>query len=310
MKSLNFITVVEPQRRRDTEKASVGRAKICVRFILLSLRLCASVVICFGVSQAQRIAILTPDNADASRQFAEKLETALAEKHKILDDSLSETAFRSAAPDNPFNLTTGDSKRIGAVIGCDYFLLLRSANLRRSSTQRPEYYESNAVIYAVSSRTGRLVLWKLQHFEAGKPVNAAKMLVDSINVLASDISAALKATLRSEINAPVPPQLEEVPDADSPEAKNFRAPIPYRRIKPEYTAEAGLYDIKATVDILVDTDATGAITRTEIVRWAGYGLDESVERAVRQMNWRPAERNGKTLPMRFLVRYNFKKMTE
>jgi hypothetical protein len=25
------------------------------------------------------------------------------------------------------------------------------------------------------------------------------------------------------------------------------------------------------------------------------------------MNWRPAERNGKTLPMRFLLRYNFKK---
>lgn len=257
---------------------------------------------------AQRIAILTPDKADASKQFAGKLETALAEKHKVLDDSLSETAFRSVSPDNPFNLTTEESKRIGTVIGCDYFLLLRSANLRRSSTQRPEYYESNAVIYAVSSRTGKLVYWKLQRFEAAKPAAAAKMLGDSIPSLVSEISTTVKTSTRSELDMTSPPKIEEVPDADSPEAKNFRAPIPYRRIKPDYTAEAGLYDVKATVDILVDTDAAGAITRTEIVRWAGYGLDESVDKAARQMNWRPAERNGKTLPMRFLLRYNFKKV--
>ena len=257
---------------------------------------------------AQEVAILTPDKADVSRAFAEKLETALAEKHKVIDDSLSETAFKSTAPENPFNLTTEQSKRIGAVIGCDYFVLLRSAALRRRSAQRPEYYESTAVIYAVSSRTGRLVFWKLQRFEAGKPADAAVMLNKSVEGLATEISATLKATTISEINEPALPQIEEVPDADSPEAKNFRAPIPYRRVKPAYTNEAALYDIAATVDILVDADASGTITRTEIVRWAGYGLDASVERTVRQMNWRPAERNGKTLPMRFLLRYNFKKI--
>ena len=101
--------------------------------------------------------------------------------------------------------------------------------------------------------------------------------------------------------------MEELPDDNSPAAKNFRAPIPYRRIKPEYTTDAYLYDIKATVDIMVDLGHNGSILRTEIVRWAGYGLDESVEKAVRSMKWRPAERNGKPLPMRFLLRYNFKK---
>ena len=59
---------------------------------------------------------------------------------------------------------------------------------------------------------------------------------------------------------------------------------------------------------MVDLDANGNILRTDVVRWAGFGLDESVEKTVRSMNWRPAERNGKTLPMRFLVRYNFKKI--
>jgi hypothetical protein len=45
-----------------------------------------------------------------------------------------------------------------------------------------------------------------------------------------------------------------------------------------------------------------------ITRWAGFELDESVAKAVRSMNWRPAERNGKPLPVRFLLRYNFKKI--
>ena len=84
--------------------------------------------------------------------------------------------------------------------------------------------------------------------------------------------------------------------------------MPYKRIKPEYTRTAYLYDAKGTVDISVDIDQNGAVKGTEIVRWTGYGLDEAVIEAVRKMNWRPAERGGKTLPMRVLLRYNFTKI--
>ena len=295
--------------RFETQSRKVAKSQWeIIKKIFASLHLCVFALIFSSLTSAQRVAILAPDRADTSRSFAEKLETALSEKLKIIDDSLSETAYRSAAIENPFNLTTDESKRIGAVIGCEYFVLVRASTLRRSSSQRPEYYESNAVIYAASSRTGRLVLWRLLRFEAGKTADAAKLLDRSVESLATQISTTLNATTKSEFVEPTASQIEEVPDADAPEAKNFRAPVPYRRIKPEYTAEAGLYDIKATVDILVDLDAGGTITRTEISRWAGFGLDESVERAVRQMNWRPAERNGKTLPMRFLLRYNFKKI--
>jgi TonB family protein len=79
-------------------------------------------------------------------------------------------------------------------------------------------------------------------------------------------------------------------------------------MKPDYTPQAALHDVTATVDILVDVGASGVVIRTRIVRWAGFGLDESVEKTVRAMNWRPAERNGKSVPMRFLLRYNFKKL--
>jgi hypothetical protein len=66
--------------------------------------------------------------------------------------------------------------------------------------------------------------------------------------------------------------------------------------------------VAATVDIEVDLDAAGQVLRTEIVRWAGFGLDEAVTTAVRAMNWRQAERSGKPLPIRFLLRYNFRKV--
>ena len=303
MRSQSFIIGFETQRRQVAKpQRKLAKATFA------SLHLYVFALIFSSTLTAQRVAILTPDKVDASRAFAEKLESALADNHKVVDDSLSETAYRSVTTENPFNLTTDESRRIGAVIGCDYFVLVRAATLRRSSTLRSEYYESHAIIYAISSRTGRLVFWRLEHFEAGKPADAIKLMNGSVEGLATEISTTLKTTAKSEIAEPAPPPIEEVPDANSPEAKNFRAPVPYRRIKPAYTTEAGFYDIKATVDILVDLDAAGAITRTENVRWAGFGLDESVEQVVRQMNWRPAERNGKTLPMRFLLRYNFKKI--
>ena len=84
--------------------------------------------------------------------------------------------------------------------------------------------------------------------------------------------------------------------------------MPYKRIKPEYTPAAYLYGIAATVDAEVSIDANGDVKRIDITRWAGYGLDESVIAAIRQMNWRPGERGGKPLPMRVLLRYNFTKI--
>ncbi len=265
------------------------------------------VVIAFPVS-AQRVAILTPDKAASSIIFSKTLEDELQKDFKVLDTSLGETAFLSSPPETPFNLTTADAKNIGEAIGSEFFILIKSATQRRSSYLRPEYYESFAAIYVVSSRTGRLIFWKLSSFNEQKPEISKKNLTDAAPSLASEIIRNVRLAAPAEMSEPVPLRLEEVPEEKSPAAKNFRSPVPYRRIKPEYTAEASLYDVKATVDIVVDLDADGAILRTEIVRWAGFGLDESVEKAVRTMNWRPAMRKGKFLPMRFLVRYNFTKV--
>lgn len=277
---------------------------ICGAFFLLTAH-CSLLTL-----HAQKLAVLVPEKTEQSVNFTEKLETSLSAKLKILDGSLSETAFREENYENPFNLTTIESKIIAARIGCDYFLLVKAQNQRRSTFGRPEFYESYAAVYVVSARTGRLVFWKLNSFEAEAPASADKKLFASADDLSSEIFEKLKQTGKNELNDKRAQNIEELPAENSVETKNFRPPLPYKRIKPEYTPLASLYYVEATVDIEIEVDETGKLLKTEIVRWAGFGLDESVTDAIRKMQWRPASRDGKFLPMRVLLRYNFRKLTD
>ena len=258
-------------------------------------------------SHAQKIAILTPEKTGLSESFAERNAASLKEKFKVLNSSLSEAAFLSAGVEKPFNMTTEEGKIVGSAIGCDFFLLVKSETLRRYSSKKKEYFESFAAVFVVSARTGRLVFWKLQTFNGFDSKSSEKLLFDSIEDLAKEIEGKILQSAKEELNKK-PTGFEEIPDADSPDAKNFRSPLPYRRISPQYTSTAYLYSVAATVDIEVDFDENGKILRTEIVRWAGFGLDESVTETVGKMNWRPATRAGKPLPVRVLLRYNFKKI--
>ena len=275
---------------------------ICAAFFLLTAHC--------SLLTAQKLAVLVPEKTAQSVNFAEKLETSLSVKFKILDSSLSETAFRTENYANPFNLSTGEAKTIGARVGCDYFLLVKASNQRRSTFAKPEFYEAYAAVYVVSARTGRLVFWKLKSFEAEGEAKAEKELLASTDDLSAEIFEKLKQIGKDELNDKRAQNIEELPAEESAETKNFRPPLPYKRIKPEYTPLASLYFVEATVDIEIEVDETGKLLKTEIVRWAGFGLDESVTDAIKKMQWRPASRNGKFLPMRVLLRYNFKKLAE
>lgn len=257
-----------------------------------------------GVS-AQRIAIIQPDREGQIAEFAETFRKSLSSDFKVLDDSLTESAYRSVEIADPFNLSTAEARSIGEVTGSDHFILVRSAVQRRAALDRPPYFEAYAVVYLVDSRTGQLRYWKLERAEGPTPEKAKDKLLDRTSQLSKSLAKELKAKRFSMIRDP---RFAEVPAEDSPDAKGLRTPVPYRRLRPEYTELASLYGVKATIDIEVDIDADGSIARTSIERWAGYELEESVEKAVRSMNWRPAERNGKTLAMRVLLRYNFTKI--
>lgn len=273
--------------------------------------LCLTLLLALGCAVSaigQKIAVLAPVQTPLATAYSTRLSDAFATRFNVLDRDMADAAFRSVSIDDPFNLSIETSKIIGAVIGCDYFLLLRTGTLRRVSLNRPDYFEAFAAAYVVSARTGRLVIWKLKNAEAETGNKAEARLVRSVDMLTNEISNELPKIANAESTETAPQSLERVPADGTPAAKNFRAPVPYRRIAPESSTLAYLYGVTATVEIQVDLDADGKILRTEIVRWAGFGLDKAVDTAVRKMDWRPAERSGKTLPIRFLLRYNFKKI--
>jgi hypothetical protein len=257
---------------------------------------------------AQRIAILTPDNNERDIEYAARLAERLAGTIKILDRSLSESAFRSVTIASVFNMTLEEARAAATVMGCDRFLLVRTGGHRRTSFSRSEYYESFAFLYLIDGRTGSLISWIRKSFDADTQVQADAALAGSVDVAAKEISGLLNNLNTAKLATGARTPVEEVPMEGSPAALNLKPPIPYKRIKPEYTSTAFLYDVRATIDVEADISADGSVLATRITRWTGFGLDESVDAAVRAMNWRPAMRNGKALPMRVFLRYNFTKV--
>lgn len=271
------------------------------------MRICwliAVFVFAAGLS-AQRIAIIQPVTSGQVDGFSATVRSQILTQFKVIDDSLADSAYRSVTVGDPFNLSTGEAKRIGEVVGANNFILVRSAIQRRASVSRPAYFEGYAIAYVVESRTGQLLAWFIESVDGKDEKDAATKIVGRADEVSRKIADALKANRFTYYRDP---KFTEVPAESSPLAKGLRTPVPYRRIRPEYTELASMYGVKATVDIEVDIDADGSIARTSIERWAGFGLEDSVEKAVRSMNWRPAERDGKPLPMRVLLRYNFVKV--
>ena len=259
----------------------------------------------------QRLAILTPDGAESSQLCAVAIASRLVIANiRIVDGDEANTAFRSKTILNPFNMTTTEAKTIASVMGVDHFLLVRAAVQRRTSISRSDYYEGYAAHFLVDGRSGELTLWRLKSFEGETPAKAEQSLIASSEATAAEIVNTVKTSSGARRFPASNVEIESVPEEGSPAATGLKPPIPYKRIKPEYTSTAFLYDVKATVDIEVDIGVDGSILGSRVVRWAGFGLDESVETAVRSMNWRPAMRAGGPLPMRVLLRYNFTKTSK
>jgi TonB family protein len=103
------------------------------------------------------------------------------------------------------------------------------------------------------------------------------------------------------------PVIEDAPAEAEAEAQGLRLPQPYRRQRPPYPEEAARVELEATVDVEVEIGADGEVMRVDVVRWAGFGLDEATVQTVRQLHFRPAMRGRTPVPMRVLLRYNFRK---
>lgn len=122
--------------------------------------------------------------------------------------------------------------------------------------------------------------------------------------------AKLGAINRQPVERDTREFVEEIPEVESSRADGFKPPEFLNRVKPEYTSDAETADITATVEAMVVFNAAGEIGSVEITRWAGFGLDESSARAIRQLKFKPATRDGNAISVRALIQYNFRRVVE
>ena len=262
-------------------------------------------VVDFGASEIGKVA-------------AEKLREHLrTEKDFLLADAdLTRSAAMGVGYAGSLNLTLSDARDLGAALATDYYLLGDAQVLRRSSFEKPVYFEAYCSVFLVSSRTGRLLFWNRPSFVNDDPAQARDQLLRELSngALGDHLAVVVRRasederTERSIIPTSPLPLITEAPDDEKEAAaQGMRLPRPYRRLRPEYPKSAAAAEAEATVDVTVDVGADGEVGDVQVVRWAGFGLDDATVATVKQMHFFPAMKNGTAIPMRVLLRYNFRK---
>ncbi|MGH9874088.1 MAG: energy transducer TonB [Pyrinomonadaceae bacterium] len=264
------------------------------------------------------LAILDFGDTAFAHLAADKLAANL--KHEtslvVLDRDQVRAAARGAGYTGSMSLSLAEARDLGAALGCDFFIIGDAQTLRRSPSTGSIYFDSYASIFLVSARTGRLISWERPTFVGNTPATAEQSLISELSGVEvqhrlSGIANRAQQDERGErelTTAEQIPIIEAAPDDDkSAAAEGLRLPRPYRRLVPPYPETAARAEAEATVDVLVDLDAGGEVTRVEVARWAGFGLDEATVETVRRLHFFPAMRDGVAIPIRVLLRYNFRK---
>ncbi|HKY43255.1 MAG TPA: energy transducer TonB [Pyrinomonadaceae bacterium] len=234
----------------------------------------------------------------------------------VADADLSRAAANGIGYSGSLNLTLTEARDLGAALASEFYVIGDAQTLRRSSFQSPVYYEAYCSIFLVSARTGQLLLWERPSFENNKATTAEarlsqylssddfrRRLLETVKLAHSE--ERLKRTLLSTAAEAV---IEEAPeDEKAAEIQGIRLPRPYRRLRPAYPDTAARAEAEATVDVVVNVGTDGEVGDVHVVRWAGFGLDETTVATVRQLHFFPAMKNGSPIPMRVMLRYNFRK---
>jgi TonB family protein len=289
------------------------------RRILLAFIICA-LLPSSGAAQARlRVAVLDFGETGTGVRAAQRLARAFAsdESLSLVDREESRAAARGAGYDNSLNLTLDEARDLGGALGSDFYLTGDAQTLRRSPSSGPYYFEAYASVFIVSSDTGRLALWDRPSFEAASPAEAEKLLLEDLGHRAARYAERIRKAHESELGerarmieraASPSPVVADAPEDEAAAARaGLRLPQPYRRLRPAYPESASRAEAEATVDVRVEIDDQGEVTNVEVVRWAGFGLDEATVQTVRQLHFTPARLNGTPVPLRFLLRYNFRK---
>lgn len=223
--------------------------------------------------------------------------------------ALRGAGYQNGAP-GYLNPSLDEARSLGAAIGGDYYFAGRVAVARRLGTKNEHYFEAVAGLYLVEARSGRLVLFDYARTTSGEQEPARQEMIRLIEARrARYIEAINSASARRLEEAVTPPAVIDAIEILDGEvtARGLTAPVFYQRLKPVYTTEAVSVELVATVELAAVFGADGKVGDVEILRWAGYGLDESATATVKKLLFKPAARDGRAVSVRALVRYTFRR---
>jgi TonB family protein len=262
-----------------------------------------------------RVAIVGFSGRQANNDALEAaLRNGLAQSAQVglIDPAQVKPAITGVGYDGSINMSRDEARRLGAAIGCDFFIIGRRDAFTRSEAKQESHEEALVGVMIVDARSGELAIFDLINERSAARDAAWQAVAARLSARAAGYSermirhraerdAARSATASVE-------RIEDLPDAESAAAAGFAPPEFINRVKPEYTDAADRADITATVEALAVFRADGSVGEIQITRWAGFGLDEAATRAIRQLQFKPASRQGRPISVRATVRYNFRRL--
>jgi TonB-like protein len=239
----------------------------------------------------------------------------------LADASMVDPVLKALAYDGSINLSTDRARRLASAIGCDFFVAGKTETLTRSEREKESHEEAYAGVMFVDARDGSLAAFD---FLSEKASTREAALNGIVKLLSARAAGYIDRLIQLRVSALVPSSkasstmrdsstidlIEDIPDEGSARSTGFNPPQLLNRVKPDYTREAESADITATLEARVVFRSNGEIGEIQITRWAGFGLEESAERAIHQLKFKPATRDGKPVSVRAVVRYNFRRVSE
>ncbi|MEW6736219.1 MAG: energy transducer TonB [Acidobacteriota bacterium] len=271
-----------------------------------------STVILFLLSITTAVQPATINLALFAEEGHDPLVTALAaaftrEGLTLQDRSLTGAVTRSLQFPNRYNLTRTEARNWGLALGVDFYVALRVQMLERVDVGTRLYTQCYIALFFINARNG-----ELSHFDFVEV--RGETLAATQSAAATEIVRRIPEYVRRLREAFeqqfIPRQLDEEDRAaiEVPaegEKEGFKSPVVLVRRQPDYSETARKMGISAVVEVEAVLRRDGKIGQVEIVRWAGFGLDEATATAVRQLKFKPATLQGREISCRALLRYNF-----
>ncbi|HKP87343.1 MAG TPA: energy transducer TonB [Blastocatellia bacterium] len=249
-----------------------------------------------------------------SRGLEDALESALKRDARVvlIERSQLRPALAGLGYDGSINMSRDEARALGAAIGCDFFITGKKDLSARSEAKGESHEEAIVGVMIVDGRTGALAAFDFLSEKAPAKETALAALTKAIDARAASYVDSMNRSRasREALDRPDARRDERVEDArdlESALGAGFKPPEFLNRAKPEYTESAERADVNATVEAAAVFRASGEVGKVEIIRWAGFGLDESAERAIRSLKFKPATRDGQPISVRATVRYNFRR---